>query len=569
MANAQVVRNDRPPQSQRLRRAAQYVRMSSDPQKYSIEIQAAAIAAYAARRGIEIVHTYSDPGRSGLTINRRDGLQQLINDVQAGRVQFDCVLVFDVSRWGRFQDVDESAYYEFICKRAGLEVHYCEDEFENDGSLASVILKNLKRVKAADFSRQLSKNVFLGQSNIVSRGYWRGGPAAYGLRRTLVDENGKPKMVLQYGQRKNLKSERVILVPGPKSEIKVVRRIFTSFVDRKTNRTEIARELNADGISTGRGKPWTTLTVSNVLENEVYLGHLVYNRRSKKLGERAVRNPPDMWIRRDNAYKAIIAPALFKRAQKRLLEVEHGKKATDQQLIDRLKALLRRKGRLSVHIIQAAKSVPHPDVYTKRFGSLTRVYELAGFKPEARYRFSEVAAELKRIICSAVDDIIIELRRRGLNASFLQELCLLTISGGLTVAVAVARAVSDGNRKSRRWEVRRIKYKRADLTLLIRMYTCNRRVRDYFLVPTAALPLSKDKKKLRVSDRLFSLMRLESLDAVMAALQDRLLASKRNESGPPMRCVTTAEPTVPAKQRRQEEPQAKGRSKGTTDRARR
>ena len=70
------------------------------------------------------------------------------------------------------------------------------------------------------------------------------------------------------------------------------------------------------------------------------------------------------------------------------------------------------------------------------------MYELAGFKPEARYRFLEVAAEIDRVICSAVDDIIIELRRRGLNASFLQELYLLTISGGLTVAVAVARAVS-------------------------------------------------------------------------------------------------------------------------------
>src|SRR5690242_6126894 len=99
-----------------VRRAAQYVRMSSDPQKYSIEIQAAAIAAYAVRRNIEIVCTYSDPGRSGLRMAGRKGLQSLIYDVQNGRADFDCILVFDVSRWGRFQDTDESAYYEFICK---------------------------------------------------------------------------------------------------------------------------------------------------------------------------------------------------------------------------------------------------------------------------------------------------------------------------------------------------------------------------------------------------------------------------------------------------------------------
>ncbi|HLZ00620.1 MAG TPA: recombinase family protein [Bradyrhizobium sp.] len=393
--------------------------MSSDPQKFSIEIQAAAIAAYAARRGIEIVHTYSDPGRSGLSIARRDGLQQLIDDVQNGRADFNCILVFDVSRWGRFQDVDESAYYEFICKRAGLEVHYCSEEFENDGSLVSVVLKNLKRVGAANFSRDLSKHVFLGQSNTVSRGYWRGGPAAYGLRRMLVDENGRPKAILEYGQRKNVKSERVILVPDPKSEINLIRRIFASFVVQKKNRSAIAEELNAERTFTRSGKRWTSRTISNVLENEVYLGHMVFNRRSTKLGDRLIKNPPGMWIRRDNAFKAIIEPRLFARAQKRLQEVENNKIETDRQLLDRLSALLRRKGRLSVHIVQAAKKVRHPSVYANRFGSLMRAYELVGFRPKARYRFAEVAAEIDHVICSVVDDINVDLRGRGVNPSFL------------------------------------------------------------------------------------------------------------------------------------------------------
>jgi DNA invertase Pin-like site-specific DNA recombinase len=98
--------------------AAQYVRVSTDMQKYAIENQAAAIAAYAARRTINIVRTYSDLGRSGVKIAGRDALQQLIHDVQRGQTDFSCILVYDISRWGRFQDVDESAYYEFICRRA-------------------------------------------------------------------------------------------------------------------------------------------------------------------------------------------------------------------------------------------------------------------------------------------------------------------------------------------------------------------------------------------------------------------------------------------------------------------
>jgi DNA invertase Pin-like site-specific DNA recombinase len=166
------------------RRAAQYVRMSTDHQRYSTANQKQVIAAYAVERNIEIVRTYTDDGRSGLTIVGRGGLQELIADVQFARTDFDCILVYDISRWGRFQDADESAYYEFICKRAGMNVHYCADEFENDGSLASTMLKVAKRFAAADFSRQLSKRVFIGQCRITELGFWHGGKPACGLRRS-------------------------------------------------------------------------------------------------------------------------------------------------------------------------------------------------------------------------------------------------------------------------------------------------------------------------------------------------------------------------------------------------
>lgn len=43
----------------------------------------------------------------------------------------------DISRWGHFQHADESAYYEFMCKEAGIHVLYCAEQFENDGSFVS------------------------------------------------------------------------------------------------------------------------------------------------------------------------------------------------------------------------------------------------------------------------------------------------------------------------------------------------------------------------------------------------------------------------------------------------
>src|ERR1019366_8561708 len=99
-------------------RAVEYVRMSTEHQQYSTENQAAKIREYAAQRGLEIVRTYTDAGKSGLNIGGRQSLQQLIKDVESGTVDFQIILVYDVSRWGRFQDADESAYYEYICRRA-------------------------------------------------------------------------------------------------------------------------------------------------------------------------------------------------------------------------------------------------------------------------------------------------------------------------------------------------------------------------------------------------------------------------------------------------------------------
>jgi len=149
MANALVPRQVRLPQVQHALRAAQYVRMSTDHQRYSIDNQVAVMGAYAMAHGISIVRIYKDEGESGLQIKNRSGLMRLIDDVRAGRADFKLVLVYDVSRWGRFQDLDESAYYEFICKQAGIKVLYCAEQFENDGSLLSGVLKSLKRMMAA------------------------------------------------------------------------------------------------------------------------------------------------------------------------------------------------------------------------------------------------------------------------------------------------------------------------------------------------------------------------------------------------------------------------------------
>lgn len=212
-------------------RAAEYVRMSTEHQRYSTENQAEAIRQYAERRGLEVIRTYADEGKSGLRIAGRDALKRLIEDVQSQRADFSTILVYDVSRWGRFQDADESAYYEYVCRRAGITVQYCAEQFENDGSPVSTIVKGVKRAMAGEYSRELSAKVFAGQCRLIEIGFRQGGPAGYGLRRMLVDQTGTQKGVLRRGEHKSIQTDRVILVPGEPVEIDTVHWMYRSFVE--------------------------------------------------------------------------------------------------------------------------------------------------------------------------------------------------------------------------------------------------------------------------------------------------------------------------------------------------
>jgi hypothetical protein len=135
-------------------------------------------------------------------------------DVVSHRADFKVILVYDVSRWGRFQDTDEAAHYEFLCKSAGVPVVYCAEQFTNDSSIRSSIMKTLKRTMAAEFSRELGVKVFAGKVRLVREGFRAGGGPGYGLRRMLLSATGEPKGVLGPGDHKSYAKDRVILVPN-------------------------------------------------------------------------------------------------------------------------------------------------------------------------------------------------------------------------------------------------------------------------------------------------------------------------------------------------------------------
>jgi DNA invertase Pin-like site-specific DNA recombinase len=357
--------------------AAEYVRGSTDRQEYSTDNQTLVNRAYAVTHRMTIVRTYSDEARSGLVIDRRDALKQLIEDVETGKADFKVILVYDVSRWGRFQDPDEAAHYEYICKRAGIRVIYCAEQFENDGSPYSALFKAMKRASAAEYSRELSVKVFNGQRRLINLGFRQGGSAGYGLRRQLVDQKGAVKAILARGEWKSIATDRVLLIPGPPDELEIVRWIFTSFVQQRKNLREIARLLNERGIKHARGVTWQWHHVGQTLRNENYIGNIVWNRQSVKLKGKVINNPPDKWVRTTGALEPIIERALFDAAQAILRERPQA--LSQEQKLAPLRRLLRRHGTLSMKLINRSAGAPSASSYVRWFGSLGNAYQLVGF----------------------------------------------------------------------------------------------------------------------------------------------------------------------------------------------
>jgi Recombinase len=281
---------------------------------------------------------------------------------------------FTISAGGDdFQDVDESAHYEFVCKQNGINIAYCAEQFDNDGSLLSSIVKNIKRVMAAEFSRELSVKVHAGQCRTTSLGYRAGGPLAFGLRRELIGENQRSKGQLAKGERKFLQTDRVRV----DVEAAIVKSIFHQLVVERKSDTEIARQLNRANIANHHERPWTDCMIHGLLKNENYVGNIVYNRTSHYLGQKKVNNPQHLWVRGVAAIDPIVDRSLFARAQK--IMAERYVTIPEDQMLLRLRVTLHRKGRLDSSIINSAAGVSHASSYVKHFGSLRKAYALIGY----------------------------------------------------------------------------------------------------------------------------------------------------------------------------------------------
>ena len=457
---------------------AQYLRMSTTQQRYSIDNQRDVLANYAREHNMTIVNTYSDPGCSGLELKHRPGLRQLLLDVVA-KPEFQAVLVYDVSRWGRFQDPDEAAHYEFICKSAGIPVHYSSELFGNDGGIANSLLKQLKRTMAGEFSRELGVKVHAGQKRLAAKGHRMGGVAGYGLRRCLIIADGS-RRTLELGQRKTLSTDRVTLVPGPPLEVSWVRKIY-QLVDRQGMRpASIARLMNQRGVEQPNGKPWTHHNITEILTNLKYVGVNVWGRTTCRLKTKLHRVPSSDWASKEDAFEPIIARALFDRVQSWMKQ--RTLHQSDDELLNDLRKLWQKKGSLSQYLVAISDMAANPSTFARRFGSLRKAYELIGYKAapncaeminRRNYRNGlrdKLVASLQRTLPNRIRSVRRIKRQKP----------MLLIDGSILCAVVICPSyiTADGNM---RWLVRVRKDQEHDPALICVLDRDNTRISRMFV----------------------------------------------------------------------------------------
>lgn len=398
-------------QAPRRRAVAYYRHSAQDRQENSVEIQQDQVRAFAAEHGIEIIKEFADRGKSGLSVEGRDSFNEMIHEyVEAGKDDFEYVLVLDVSRWGRFQETDMSAYYTGLCLQHGKQVVFTTIGFPKENDLLHGLHLSIERYRAASYSRELSGKVWKGCAKIASSGYWAGGSAPYAMCRLLLDEKRQPVQVLARGEHKAIHNQRVTLAPGDSAEVNTVREVFSAFVQENQSPRAIAAQLNSVGRPAPGGGSWSAGAVGALLRNEVYAGTMVWNKTSQRMKSPSRANPTSEWVRSGGAFDAVLPQKLFDEAQlimrQRAEAVE--RKYSAAGMLDDLRGLFARYGTVSRQLVAGSEGLASPATYSCRFDGVEMAYQ-ALFRDAIEAKRLQVVEALKAaaVEVEAVDDFLV------------------------------------------------------------------------------------------------------------------------------------------------------------------
>ncbi|CAA9336006.1 MAG: hypothetical protein AVDCRST_MAG68-3366 [uncultured Gemmatimonadetes bacterium] len=293
--------------------------------KTSLADQTRAITARAIELGLRLLaRCIFEDRSSGEDVDARPGFQALLAFCRAHprpRSKPGHVLVLDDSRFGRFDDPDESAHWRHELRKVGWIVRFAVNDTSTDKT-ASHLMRAIGSAQATEYRDNLKRHARDGARGAAELGLWQN-EAPVGYRR-LASAPGRPDMVLEIGHRKS-DDQEVRLTLGPEGEWRAVVEAFERYADGTLSKQQVVVLMRARV----KRLTWSKTHVGNMLSNPAYLGHVVWCRRPHDKHERAERpvRPESEWVVTRDAHPALVSQELFDAAGARLAANRRGRRS--------------------------------------------------------------------------------------------------------------------------------------------------------------------------------------------------------------------------------------------------
>ena len=284
----------------------------------SIPDQKKLLRAFGDEHGMNHVDDVILDGVSGSTPGARTDIGT-ITARKTERNDFDVLLVQDMSRFTR-GGAEHGMKLLYDLNAAGIEVVFVADHLpEGDHS---GIIKAVGFIAAQQYAKSLSFAVARGAMSSLEKGRTAHSlRTPYGIDRLYLSTDGRPLHVIRdmpdgsqqklhpetgvlldtfaadvtHGRSSHYRmqaNENVTLIPGDPSRVEIVRHMFRRRLVDGWAGFRIARELDAMGVRSGNGKPWSVSTINRVLTNPVYTGFGIANRFSQAIYHSRAKNAP-------------------------------------------------------------------------------------------------------------------------------------------------------------------------------------------------------------------------------------------------------------------------------------
>lgn len=311
-------------------KVAIYIRLSKEDfnkkdESESVKNQKDLLESYVNEHGYEIYDFYIDDGYTGTNFNRPN-FQRMINDLELGRANM--VLTKDLSRLGR-DYIETGEFVEKYFPKNRIRFVSILDGIDTASDTTNNDIAPFKAVINDMYSKDNSKKIRTALKTKQLKGLWVGGCAPLGY---MKDPENKNHLVIN------------------EDEAYIVRKIF-DLAKKGFTYFEIKEKLNEEKIPTAsmlrrkhRNTPmanegiWCSKTVRRILENELYLGDMVQNRRNRiSYKVRKIEDvPKERWIVVPNTHEPLVDRKTFDYIQQRLKKCKVRPKKEIYRLLDGL-----------------------------------------------------------------------------------------------------------------------------------------------------------------------------------------------------------------------------------------